>query len=326
MAHPARSPEGQPPTVDRQPSVPLWSYSHHIDASARISVRPTPTLVNVRCDMSAALAGDAERASRRGNSEVRGSGAGRFAGGSGERERRWGVEGALERFAGERLVHEKLFDEVVELGAVAANERGRRLGGLVHQAAHLLVDQLGGALGVVAGGADGAPEEGELLLVAEGDRAEPLAHAVLLDHRPRQLGGARDVVVGAGANLAEYLGLGGASAERGGEARLELRAGPEPAILLGQEAGCAGGKAAGDDADLVDRVVVLQVAADQRVAALVVGGDALLALREQAALALRAGEDALERLLQLGQVDGLLVASGRQDGALVEDVGEVGAR
>ena len=42
-------------------------------------------------------------------------------------------------------------------------------------------------------------------------------------------------------------------------------------------------------------------------------------------LALRSGDDPLERLLELGHADDLLVAAGGQDGRLVDEVGEVGA-
>ena len=92
-----------------------------------------------------------------------------------------------------------------------------------------------------------------------------------------------------------------------------------------QQAGVAAHHAAGDDRDLVHRVEVRQHARDQRVADLVVGRDRLLAFADDAALALRAGDDAVDRLLELGHADRLLVAAGGQDGGLVEQVGQVGA-
>ena len=59
--------------------------------------------------------------------------------------------------------------------------------------------------------------------------------------------------------------------------------------------------------------------------ALVVGDDRLLRVRDDPRLALRAGDDPLQGLLELGHADDLLVAPRGQDGGLVDEVGEVGA-
>ena len=59
--------------------------------------------------------------------------------------------------------------------------------------------------------------------------------------------------------------------------------------------------------------------------ALVVGDDRLLGVRDDPRLALRAGHDPLQGLLELGHADDLLVAARRQDRRLVDEVGEVGA-
>ena len=60
-------------------------------------------------------------------------------------------------------------------------------------------------------------------------------------------------------------------------------------------------------------------------AALVVGDDRLLGVADDAALALRAGHDTLERLAELGRADDLLVAPRGEDGRLVDEVGQVRA-
>ena len=61
------------------------------------------------------------------------------------------------------------------------------------------------------------------------------------------------------------------------------------------------------------------------VAALVEGDDLLLGVADDPAPPLRAGDDPLERLLELGHPDDLLVPPGGQDRRLVDEVGEVGA-
>ncbi len=75
-----------------------------------------------------------------------------------------------------------------------------------------------------------------------------------------------------------------------------------------------------------DRVALRQDPLDDGVAALVVGDDRLLRVRDDPALALRAGHDPLEGLLELRHPDDLLVAPGGEDRGLVDEVREVGAR
>ena len=83
--------------------------------------------------------------------------------------------------------------------------------------------------------------------------------------------------------------------------------------------------AAADDRDLVHRVGVLEGGADQRVAHLVEGDGQLLLLADHPALALRAGDDAGDRLLEVVHDDDLAVAARGEDRRLVDQVGEVGA-
>ena len=58
-----------------------------------------------------------------------------------------------------------------------------------------------------------AAEEDLLFLLAERDRAELVAHAVLAHHAAGELGGLLDVVARAGGGVAEDQLLGGAAAE-----------------------------------------------------------------------------------------------------------------
>ena len=60
-------------------------------------------------------------------------------------------------------------------------------------------------------------------------------------------------------------------------------------------------------------------------AALVVGDDRLLGVRDDPRLALRARDDPLQGFLELGHADDLLVAPRGEDGRLVDEVGEVRA-
>jgi len=80
-----------------------------------------------------------------------------------------------------------------------------------------------------------------------------------------------------------------------------------------------------DDRHLVHRIGVRHGVADQRVPALVVGDDLALLLRQQHALALRAGHDPVDGLLERGHRDLLAVGPRGQQRALVDHVGQVGA-
>ena len=74
------------------------------------------------------------------------------------------------------------------------------------------------------------------------------------------------------------------------------------------------------------RVGVLQVVGDDGVAHLVVGGDPALLLAHHPGLLLRAGDHAHDPLLQLEVVDLALALAGREQGGLVDQVLQVGAR
>ena len=135
---------------------------------------------------------------------------------------------------------------------------------------------LGDLVAVVALLADLAAEEDQLVALAEGQRAELVAHAELGDHPAGQVGRLLDVVAGAGRRVAEDQPLGDVAAEQPGDLVLELGLGLEVAVLVRQGHRVAEGHAAADDRDLGDRVALGQDPLDDGVAALVVGDDRLL--------------------------------------------------
>ena len=96
-------------------------------------------------------------------------------------------------------------------------------------------------------------------------------------------------------------------------------------VLLRQLQRIAQGLAAADNRDLVDRIGVLQDVANQGVAALVVGNRGALGLGHNATLALRSGNHALHRFLDLVHRDHGTVAAGSQQRRLVEQVRQIGA-
>ena len=83
--------------------------------------------------------------------------------------------------------------------------------------------------------------------------------------------------------------------------------------------------AAADDRDLVDRIGVLQDVTHQGVTALVVGNRGALGLGHHATLALRSGNHALHRFLDLVHRDHGTMAAGSQQRRLVEQICQIGA-
>src|SRR4051794_9750604 len=189
----------------------------------------------------------------------------------------------------------------------------------------LVVDLPGDLVGVVGLGRELAAQERLAVVVTEDARAEPLTHAEAHDHL---LGRRRDlleVVGGAGRDLAEDDLLRGAAAEGHGHRVVELGARGEELVLGRHRDRVAQRLAARDDRDLVDRIGVLEVVADQRVAHLVVRGDQALLLAHDPGLLLRAGDDAHDALFELDLADLALAVARRQQGGLVDQVGQVGA-
>ena len=99
-----------------------------------------------------------------------------------------------------------------------------------------------------------------------------------------------------------------------------------PLVVLGHRHGMAASAAAGQDGDLVDRLDVGHRPRRQGVTTLVVGGDLLLQLADDPALAARAADHAVDGLLQRGGAgdDGAVLPRGQQ-GGLIDDVGQIGA-
>ena len=83
--------------------------------------------------------------------------------------------------------------------------------------------------------------------------------------------------------------------------------------------------AAADDRDLVNRIGMLQNVAHQGVTALVVGNRGALGLGHHTTLALRTGNHALHRLLDLVHRDHRTMAAGSQQCRLVEQICQIGA-
>jgi hypothetical protein len=92
-------------------------------------------------------------------------------------------------------------------------------------------------------------------LTGVGREAEGLAHAVLDDHRPGDIGGSRQIVAGPGGHAVEEDLLRHPAAEQDIDLRQQFVGAHQVAVLGRPLLGIAeGGKAAGDDRNLVHRL------------------------------------------------------------------------
>src|SRR5215210_1083186 len=235
------------------------------------------------------------------------------------------LDQALQVLGVHGLVLDQLLGELVQEGAVPDQEVLGGVVGLVHDAPYLLVDLEGDLIGVVRLGVEVASHEDLLLLLAEGKRPELLAHPEACDHLASGLGHPLQVVGGACGDLIEDHPLGRTSPEHHPELRHELAPAHHEPILGGQAHRYTQGLASRDDGDLVHGVGLGQESPHYGVSGLVVGGDLLLLLGDQARLALGTGDDPVHGLLHLGHVYLVLVVPRGQERRLVDQVGQVRA-
>ena len=195
----------------------------------------------------------------------------------------------------------------------------------LHDARDLVIDAASGFLGVVLRVAHVATKEHLVVGLAEHLRAQLGGHAVLRDHGAGHLGGALQVVAGAGGHIVAEDLLGDAAAHEHRQLVAHLAHRVEDLVLLGDGQGVAQRAAAADDADLVHRIGLRQQVAHQGMTAFVVRDGVLGLVVHHAALALGTGDDALHGLADLLLRDDLLVAARGQKRGLVKQVGQVGA-
>ena len=151
------------------------------------------------------------------------------------------------------------------------------------------------------------------------------AHPVLGDHGAADLVHLLQVVRRPGGDLAEDEMLGDPPAEEHDEVVHQLLLGLQVAVLLRQVEGVAECAAARDDRNAVHLLDAGEELGADGVPGLVVGHDPLLVIGDHAAR-LHAGDDPLERRLEVLGGDLLALRPAGEDRSLVADVGQVGAR
>ena len=216
------------------------------------------------------------------------------------------------------------FCQAVELVPVGSEDFLGPFVSLVDDPADFGVNFLGDFLAVLPLLAYLLAQKDQLLLLAEGHRAELFAHPVAGDHSTGQLGGLLQVVGCSGGNVVEHDFLGSTPAQQACQVIQELGLALKVTVFFRQGHRVAQGHPPGDDGDLVDGVAMGEVVHHQGVPGLVVGDDAFLLVADDTAAALRPGDDPFDGLLEFGHPDFLLIAAGGQDGRFVHQVLDVG--
>ena len=172
-----------------------------------------------------------------------------------------------------------------------------------------------------------APQEHLFLHLVVHQRAHLFGQAPLGNHLAGDARGPLDIVGGTGGDtvLAQGHLLGDAATEQAADLADDEAAAVAVAVLFRQEHGNAQGAAAGDDAHLVDRVVLRHQPADDGMPRLVVGRIALLVFGHDHGFALGAHHDLVLGELELGHAHGADIGARRKQGGLVDQVGQVGA-
>ncbi|SHT57119.1 Uncharacterised protein [Mycobacteroides abscessus subsp. abscessus] len=155
-------------------------------------------------------------------------------------------------------------------------------------------------------------------------RSELGAHPELGDHRTGLLGGLFDIGHRTGGRLPEHEFFGRPAAHREDQLRDHFRPGGQALVILGNRYGVSAGTPTRQDGHLVHPLDIGHGPGSQRVAGLVIRGDLLFVLADDAPLATGTTNDPVDRLLQRGSRDHGAVLTGREQRGLVDHVGKVG--
>src|SRR5881396_3020611 len=243
------------------------------------------------------------------------------------RRQRLAGDDHLDLFAVEGLALEQRGGEAVERIAVVEQHRLGALVRVAEDALHFGIDQLRRALGDFPPLDHFAAQEDLRLAVADRDRSDRVAHAVLRHHAARDVGRVLDILRRTGRDLlrAEYQLLGDAPPVGHGEARQDGLLVVLVELLLGEVRRNPERATARNDRDLVQGVRAREVERHQRMSRLVVGDEAPLLVGQDPTAALQAEHHLVLRVLEILIVHDGLVAAGGEQRRFVDDVRELRA-
>src|SRR3984893_17456935 len=208
-------------------------------------------------------------------------------------------------FAGECLIFEETFGESFEVFALLGNDPRSFGETRLHQPPHFRVDLLRGGLGQCLLLSHGIAEENLLLIFAIHESAEFVGEAPAGHHGAGEFGRLLDVELRARRYLilAEDDFLGNPAAHADGKPRCHLFETHRKPVAFGELHDHSEGSPARNDGRFMNRVGGRNIEGDDRVPALVIGGQHFLLLGHDHAAALGAHHDLVFRILELGHGD-----------------------
>ena len=234
------------------------------------------------------------------------------------------LEVVVELLSLHSLVLEQVLGDVHQLLGMLGQDLLAEGGSLVKDLLDLGVDEVCSLLGIALGGAEITADKDGVAGRIIADGAQLLAHTIAHDHVTGDGAGVLDVTGGAGGDIVKEQLLGDSAAQSHNDALEHLGAAAEVLqIFLRTEEGEAAGVAAGDDGDIVDRVNILEEAAGNSVAGLVISGELAGLLAHLAALLLGAHLDLEYGLVHILHVDEAVLAAHGQESCLVHQVFKV---
>ena len=169
-------------------------------------------------------------------------------------------------------------------------------------------------------------QEDRLVLLAVGDRTEHVAHPPFAHHLARQLGGLLDVVLRSGAGFVVDQAFSRVAAHGDRDPVHQPSLAARIVVFLRQRERDAEGVPVRHHGHLVERVGVVEVVVQQRVAGLVVGGHLTFLGLHHLGAPRHPHHDLVAGILEVDHFHPLLVLARRQQGRFVDDVGQIGAR
>src|SRR2546426_4108796 len=263
--------------------------------------------------------GGAARRGGRAASRAGSGGGGSFLEGPGDQD-------PVDLFAVQRLALEQGPGKYVELLEIGIEELAGARRAVGHDTLDLGIDEDGRLLAVVLGSRDLATEKDVLLGLAEGQRTHLVGHAPLADHLARHLCGLLEVIARAGGLLLEHDLLRRPAAQENGDLVDQVFLGVAVPIVGGQLHGDAERAPPRHDGDLVEGIGARQEIGHERMAALVIGGGALLGLGDDHGAPLHAHQHLVLGVLEVDHLHDLLVLPRGEERRLVHQVGEIRAR
>ena len=239
-----------------------------------------------------------------------------------------GDEGLLHGTAELILIHNFIFDEESGHEVQLIHIRGEDLLGLligfVHDALYLRVNGGCGSIGIVLGMVEVTSQE-HLVVAGSAavlDRSQQFRHTVLGHHAAGDLGGTLDIVGRTGVDISDER-FRHTAGEQYRDLVGHLSTGGMGVVILGHGQSESGGTAAGNNGDMMNGTVLLQLISHDGMTCLVVGGDPFILFGNHAGTLLGAHDDLQHRLLDIVHTDELLALAGGEKRGLIQKVGQI---